>query len=160
MGTYTEISLGVELKKDAPQYVIDVLNQMVNGHEPITSHPDHKFFNQCDRWQYLFRMDSYYFSWQTHWSFEKDHISGTYYLSGVSNLKNYSNEISHFMSWINPFLHNSCAGVIGWTQYEEQMSPDLIARRCFDSASEDYVITFVRTEDLVEAATRPKENAA
>ena len=146
MGMYTALSLGIELKRDVPQHVIDVLRYMVGDFDDgytLTSHPDHPFFD-CARWHFLLRCDSYYFDWQTHWSFEKDHINEQYYLSGVSNLKNYNNEIVQFMSWIRPYIDDSAQGFIGWTQYEEQLAPDLIIR------GTDGEIRFVQTEQLIE----------
>lgn len=152
MGMYTALSLGVQLKKDIPQHVIDVLRYMVGDYDlfdELVLHPDHKFFNQCSRWQMLLRCDSYYFDYQTGWTFEFDNISQTYFLSGVSNLKNYDNEIKLFVDWLSPYIHPSTCGFIGWTMYEEQWAPDLIMR-----SAEDPRIFYVGTEALAGAVRR------
>ena len=134
MGMYTALSLGVELKKDLPDEVANILSFMVHGHDldrsdECPTKPDHAFF-RCDRWPHLFRMDSYYFSYDSHWTFRLDHPAGSYYLSGVSNLKNYDGEIRKFVDWIEPYLHECTGGFIGWTQYEEDRLPTLIIRKC------------------------------
>ena len=153
MGMYTALSLGVELKKDVPDYVTDVLRYMVGDTDgELVSHLDLKFFSQCPRWRMLLRCDSYYFDYQTQWTFFKDEISDTWFLSGVSNLKNYNNEIKEFLDWLSPFIHPSTCGFIGWTMYEEQWAPDLIMRstKAGLNGAEDPRIFYVRTEAHVD----------
>jgi len=156
MGMYTALSLGVEIRKDAPQIVIDVLNEMVGGREIDFVLPDHPLF-KCNRWSFMLRCDSYYFDYQTHFSFEHDHISGTYFLSGVSNLKNYGGEITLFLDWLQPYIHQASAGFIGWTQYEEDDFPTLLMLKCVGDGKElirvnpfDLLKLVMNAEDLIE----------
>ena len=146
MGMYTALSLGVELEQGVDDNVVDILNFMVNGstdeqmppglyhvtaaqqHAPPPV-PDHAFF-RCDRWTMLLRCNSYYFDWQTNWELFCDELYGPdklkYYLTGVSNLKNYDGEIRKFMEWLNPYIDTH--GYLGWTMYEEDQLPTLIYR--------------------------------
>ena len=142
MGMYTALSLGIEFKDNTPQDVIDILKFMIDGptEEQMPSgmyhvsaaqafappHDGHRFF-ACERWTMLFRCDSYYFDWQTHFELFKDDLypdRAKYYLTGVSNLKNYNDEIMKFLDWIFPYIETD--GFIGWTMYEEDEHPTLL----------------------------------
>lgn len=128
MGMYTALSLGVKFRKDTPQDVIDTIEYMVTGHKELeaeryTTQALHPFFS-CHRWSALLRCDSYYFDWTTGYNLMFDGISESYYLTGVSNLKNYSNEINLFLDWIQPHLDTE--GYIGWSMYEESVVPTLL----------------------------------
>lgn len=143
MGMYTALSLGIELVQDVPQEVIDTLRFMIDGpteeqmpaglyhvsaaQEFAPADFDHEFFD-CDRWTMLFRYDSYYFDWQTKWELDRDDLYGSdkpkYYLTGVSNLKNYDGEIRKFLAWLTPYIDTH--GYLGWTMYEEDVLPTLI----------------------------------
>lgn len=135
MGMYTAISLGIELKADTPSYQIDLLRYMVGvleseKHVSVDSFfklysplPVHPFFHTT-RWASMLRCDSYYFDYQTHYSITYDKISAACYLSGVSNLKNYDNEIDLFLDWIGPNIATD--GFIGWKMYEEDVAPTML----------------------------------
>lgn len=147
MGMYTAISLGIELRKDTPDEVTELLRCMVYGNyggQVGCKIPDHPFF-VCTRWQSLFRMDSYYFDYQTNWSFDLDEITRTWHLSGVSNLKNYDNEIDKFLDWINQYIHQAACGHLGWTRYEEDIYPRLIMRT---ARTDESRIFLVNVQDL------------
>ena len=128
MGMYTALSLGVQFRRDTPADVIDTIEYMVTGRreraaDEYSSRALHPFFS-TDRWPALLRCDSYYFDWQTDYHFGPD--QGRYYLTGVSNLKNYSNEINLFLDWIEPHLDTH--GYLGWKMYEEDVAPTLLFR--------------------------------
>lgn len=145
MGMYTALSLGVELKEGVPQEVVDTLRFMIEGPTDEQMPPgmyhvsaaqqfapadfSHSFFD-CDRWTMLFRCDSYYFDWQTGWRLDRDDLYGPerpkYYLTGVSNLKNYDGEIRKFLDWLSPYIDTT--GFLGWTMYEEDLVPTIIYR--------------------------------
>ena len=126
MGMYTALSLGVEFKKGTPGPVIRTIRQMMGQQIPFEAWPEGALF-RCGRAQWMLRCDSYYFDYQTHFSFEKDGISKSWYLSGVCNLKNYNDEIELFLKWILPHLETT--GFIGWKMYEEDDEPTLLFRR-------------------------------
>ena len=155
MGMYTAISLGVELNIPKDGQVAKLLRYMVGDSQdpPWLSLADHDAANErhpffsCPRWGFMLKCDSYYFDYQTNWSFEWDHISRNYYLSGVSNLKNYSGEIEQFLDWLNPYIHDSSAGFIGWTMYEEAWMPTILMRRRLGE-DKDYEIFPLSVEKL------------
>jgi len=159
MGMYTGLSLGIELRDDIPDDIVQVLSELVSGeYNPMGGSPAwakqvHPFF-RTDRCLSLFHCDSYYFDYDTGWTFRKDHISETYFLSGVSNLKNYDNEIRKFLDWIAPYINESVHGFVGWTMYEEQWSPDLIirGRPAGVDGKEDSRLYIVPTELFASAA--------
>ncbi|MGL5151574.1 MAG: hypothetical protein ACRC7N_13505 [Clostridium sp.] len=124
MGMYTELVLSCELKKDVPNEVIKVLEFLTRENELEVELPNHKFF-ECDRWKWLFTMDSYYFSGVTHCIFRFDDISKTYFLTTRSNLKNYGSEIQKFLNWIYPYI-DECEDFLGYYRYEESREPELI----------------------------------
>lgn len=126
MGMYTALSLGIELKKDAPVTVIRTIERML-GHNPIlTEPPDHPLFKR-ERATWMLTCDSFYFDWQTGWRFELNEISESWYLSGVCNLKNYNDEIDLFLDWITPYIETT--GYIGWKMYEEDELPTILSMR-------------------------------
>jgi len=155
MGMYTAISLGVKLNIEQNGAVAQLLSYMVgeSNYQPVLSADEkeeadmyHPFFS-CSRWDFMLRCDSYYFDYQTNWSFEWDNTSNNYYLSGVSNLKNYSGEIKQFLDWLNPYIHASSAGFIGWTMYEAACMPTILVRRRLVEG-EDYEIFPLSVEML------------
>lgn len=137
MGMYTALSLGVELNRELlrkmnhsvePCCPADVLEYLVTGRRERAAHAYasqslHPLFSS-DRWPVLLRCDSYYFDYQTRWDFKYDSIAKHYFLSGVSNLKNYNNEIGKFLDWLKPFIITE--GWIGWTMYEEDGLPTML----------------------------------
>jgi hypothetical protein len=123
---YTEIVFGVELKKDTPSDIIDILKYMLGGVEDnpaVPPHPQHELFD-TDRWHFMLCCESYYFDGITHSELAFDDISDSYYLTVRSNLKNYCQEIEKFMDFIQPYLETR--GFIGYTMYEEDGDPTLI----------------------------------
>ena len=128
MGMYTQLVLGVELKSDTPETVIDILEYMI-GHKPENQGiilPDHEFF-QCNRWDFVLRCDSYYFDWTTRMNLDRDDLYPEYpkyCLTGCSNLKNYDDEIAKFLLWLAPYIDTN--GFLGLTRYEDTDTPTLI----------------------------------
>lgn len=128
MGMYTALHFAAELKKDMPKEVIDILSSMSVAKVPFTEPevlPDHEFFSTA-RWRWLFTMDSYYFSADTHCSFRFDGIAQAWFLTVTSNIKDYDNEIDKFISWIMPYVANSEGTFLGYSRYEEMENPTLI----------------------------------
>lgn len=125
MGMYTEFDFNSDLKSDTPEEVINILKWMVtrDDNEPPT--PDHPFF-QCDRWQCLFTMDSFYFDANTKASFEPRVWRDGWVLNVRSNLKNYDSEIENFIDWIMPYLDKYEGDFLGFYRYEESEDPMII----------------------------------
>ncbi len=126
MGMYTALHYACELKKDVPEKVVEILSYMnKNGGEEPKDLPEHPFFS-CERWPYLFSMDSYYFTADTHSSFRKDDISNSWILTVTSNLKNYDGEIHKFLKWISPYVEATDGEFMGYYRYEEEEMPTTI----------------------------------
>ena len=129
MGMYTELVLGVELSKETPKEVIDVLRYMTGEDDENLLHKEilenHPFFS-CDRWKMLLICDSYYFDGQTHSEIVYDKISNSHFLTSRSNLKNYDDEIDLFLNWIDPYV--TTYGNWGYKRYEEASMPTIIFR--------------------------------
>lgn len=141
MGMYTEIVLAMQLKRDTPSEVIEILEYLVDtfqkqGPEIAPSHP----FFQTPRWKMIGDGDSYYFPGITNSKIEYDDIARAYFLTVRSNLKNYDQEIQKFLHWLAPY---SQAGTytpprngfpptgpdqdfVGYFFYEEDERPTLV----------------------------------
>lgn len=104
MGYYTELVMAIQLKRDTPTEVIEMLSYLADTFQK--EKPDikfsHPFFN-TERWPLILDGDSYYLDGITNSLFEYDDISKAHYLTVRSNLKNYDNEIMHFLHWIAPY---------------------------------------------------------
>ncbi|MEE9238796.1 MAG: hypothetical protein V3U58_04460, partial [Thermodesulfobacteriota bacterium] len=106
---YTAISVGVQLNDNLQDGVIDVLKYMTSGAQEFeaaryTDSSTHPLFGGDTRWNVMLRCGSYYFDYQTDFNLIVNTL-GYYYLSGVSNLKNYDNEINLFLDWLCPFIN-------------------------------------------------------
>lgn len=123
MGMYTELVLGVELKKDTSSSVIDILKYMLADIETEPSLPDHELF-ETNRWAFMLHCDSYYFDGITHSEMEFDDITETYYLTVRTNFKNYCEEVEKFMDFIQPYLET--IGFLGYTINEGECGPTII----------------------------------
>ncbi len=125
MGMYTVLNLSVELKKNTPQNVIDTLNHMLrsNMEDMFHTKPEHPLFN-TQRWDHMLKCDSYYFAEETQHTFHLDPISKQYYLTVITNLKDYDGEIEKFLNWIKPYVEPR--GFAGYSRYEESEEPKLI----------------------------------
>ena len=125
MGMYTELNIGVNLRSDTPENIMDILNYMLSGVsdniEPETT--DHPLFS-TKRWRLMLVCDSYYFDGQTDSSMERDDIDHEYHLNVRCNFKNYDNELHLFLDFIQPYLETN--GFIGYQRYEESDDPTLI----------------------------------
>lgn len=124
---YTELVLGVDLKPDTPNDVIETIRVMV-GDELVLPQPvpDHPLF-KCERWKFMLVCGSYYFAGPTLTGFKKDEIAKRWQLSVRCNLKNYGGEIEHFLDWIRPYIDKPSAGeFMGYSRYEESDEPTLL----------------------------------
>lgn len=132
MGMYTELNIGVSLRSDTPENIINVLRYML-GDPDKPELPDHPLFS-TDRWTFMLRCDSYYFDGRTDSSMVRDDIDDEYKLNVRCNLKNYSNEIDLFLDFIQPYLETE--GFLGYKRYEEDDDPTLI----YNNVCEDQIV--------------------
>lgn len=124
MGMYTELNIGLELSKDTPEEVINIINYMISGEgSDMPTTPNHPLFS-TDRWDFMLTCSSYYFNAQPVHKFEYDEIGECWFLTSISNLKNYNSEIEKFLDWISPYINDN--GFFGYMRYEEDDFPTLL----------------------------------
>lgn len=126
MGMYTALHLAIELRSDTPRDVIEILRFMTGDIEEPPVTPEHPLF-QTSRWHVMLRCDSYYFPAQTGYALIVD--DDTYYLTVLSNFKNYCGEITKFADWISPYITPCAPRWIGYSWYEEDDEPRSLYRR-------------------------------
>lgn len=124
MGTYTEILVRCEIKKDTPLEALGVLQFLFNGAKKPEKLPTHPFFN-TPRWEYVGSGNSDY-----HFPFafsilKFDEISNSCFLISRSDFKNYDNEIALFFDWLSYFVDAEEGDCIGGRWYEENEKPEL-----------------------------------
>lgn len=127
MGMYTEFVGAIELKKDTPKEVIDILEFMVNDKEEPKKLPNDELF-KCDRWKWMLRCDNYSFVGITNTMLVRDEFNDSYYLTIRCSLKNYDSEIEKFCKFIKPYTYaiDGSEEFIGYIRYEESNKPTLI----------------------------------
>jgi hypothetical protein len=126
MGMFTELFLTCDIKKDAEERVIRWLKAQVDDREIEVIR------NLCPEeligtnFEFGLLGGSYYFYGQPFLVFEYDHISQTYHLTLLTNIKNYSDEIRLFLDVISINLSAYDGEFIGYERYEENAVPDLL----------------------------------
>ena len=130
MGMYTELVLKCEIKENVPENVHNILSYLFNqadGFDNPPPQPDHAFF-LCERWRMLGQCSSFYhvpFALSKYSTGFSDGRAGGYIFSR-SDLKNYDNEIKHFIDWLTPYIDQEDGECIGWSWYEEDDRPTLL----------------------------------
>lgn len=138
MGMYTEIYVNVDLVKDTPQDIIDLLRCMCNvSAERLYDKPypvdasDIEYGSDRykeimsqypDRFGMLFCNCSYYTPNTSVGKLSYDGIAEQWSLLGKGDIKNYGGEIQQFFALIAPYAENN---FIGYSRYEENESPVL-----------------------------------
>ncbi len=115
---YTELRLHVNLKKNTPKEVMEILYRLVNptmDHDWKPTTIIHPLF-ETQRWRWMFGSNSAYFD-HDGYKVLRDHR-----LEVRFNIKNYDYEINKFLHWIMPYVSNSRDDRIGHYQYEESKS--------------------------------------
>lgn len=125
MGMYTELHYNVELVRDVPEEVIEVLTHMVSGRSKIVKGLEHPFFS-CARWDWMLNSDSYYFNSDTISTLRYDAIGECWYLNIKCNFKNYTGELKEFLAWIDPYVQAQTGEFLGFSRYEEENEPMLV----------------------------------
>jgi hypothetical protein len=123
MGMYTEIFVNVDLKKDTPEEVINILKMMCDHDSKEEDWPE----DLPPRWQYMFYGGSYYTPNTRCANLHKCGFSNQYSLIGKGDIKNYGSEIQEFFDFIRPHV-DPCLGCefIGYWRYEEDKEPTLV----------------------------------
>ena len=131
MGMYTEIFVNLDLKKETPQEVINVLKAMCDmddGAECLKDKPQ--------RWSYLFNDGSFYTPMTSCRRLIYHESLGQYSLIGKGDIKNYGGEIQEFFEFIKPWCANSDA-FIGYYRYEEDREPTLVYSDKFEMTEDE-----------------------
>lgn len=149
MGMYTEIVLGVALKRDTPKEVIDILNYMIDHEigDVISNLPSHPLFKTYGWYRMLISDYCIFGGCSNSILKEPRHSFDNWHLSIRSNLKNYDSEIELFLNWLNPYMET--VGFIGYMRHEEFDDPWLI----YHSSYDDDDIHLYKIEELDEMAT-------
>lgn len=125
MGMYTELYVAIQIKKECPSDVLNILRHMFSGAEIPTSLPEHEFF-KCLRWNCIGNCSSFYFVPISMSRMEECGTTGRYVIISRSDLKNYDGEIRKFLDWINPHIYASHGDHLGHLRYEEDEKPTLL----------------------------------
>lgn len=126
MGMYTDFCFDVIIRSNVPDHVVTILNQMRDLDDSLDKIlPDHQFF-RCDRWMQIGHCGSAYFPAEPRFIFEKESFSNDYVLNLRCNLKNYDDEIKHFIDWIKPYVDADPGEFLGFYRYEESAHPTLV----------------------------------
>ena len=123
MGMYTELILGIEFKKDTPEYIIEAINCIINENE-IISDDTKKFIDEYELGS-IFHGCSYYFAVdRPNYAFWKDTYDDSWHLSSRANLKD-GGRIEKFLKFIKDYVENGAGplGVFAYVQYEESEFP-------------------------------------
>lgn len=128
MGMYTELYLGLDLKKDTPKELLDWLY----GHND-ESVPLSELEAMCPKELKDTRFDtllcgSYYFYAQPYLNIQYDKISNSHHFTLITNLKNYSSEIEKFVALIMPYVDAYKGEHLGHYRYEEDKLPTFIVK--------------------------------
>lgn len=123
MGMYTEICLRIQLKDELDSNVVKVIHELVNG-DSLSKIPKHPFF-ETSRYKSLMLCSSFYHVPFATMQFRKEGSSGTWYLVGRADLKNYESEIEKFFDWIYPYCED---GMLGYSLYEEDVYPEIYTK--------------------------------
>lgn len=120
---YTELNICVNLRKNTPQNIIDILKYMLGDIDEPPELTDHPLF-KTERWTFMLRCTSRYFAGYTHSGMVEDDYD--YHLNVRCSLKNYYSEIDQFLNFIAPYLSSYHGSFLGYTRYEEYDDPLLI----------------------------------
>lgn len=125
---YTELNIGVQFKENTPIEIINAITYMASQETEqgeINFPTTHKLFDDSKgRWTWMLNSGgSYYFDAKPTKIWEFDKISGTWFLTLCTNIKNYDSEWENFLDFIAPHVDE---GYIGTYRYEEDKLPTLL----------------------------------
>lgn len=120
MGMYTEIFVNVDLVKNVPEEVIEVIQAVVDG--------DYEFMKKHglpERWASLFYNGSFYTPMTQVSMLTFNSISNQWSLLGKGDIKNYEGEIQKFFEYISDYSEND---FLGYYRYEESDKPTWVMK--------------------------------
>jgi Uma2 family endonuclease len=133
MGMYTELVLAIELKKDTPENVLDIVQYLAaewDGEAPPV--PEHQFFRN-DYWEAMLTSDSNYLVGEPNIVFirNKPTFSGKYSSLTVRSQVRSNEPVDDFLDWIAPYCEEGSYSQDGFTfagflHYEASYIPQLI----------------------------------
>lgn len=128
MGDYTALHLAVELRRDTPREVINLLKFMTSGAEfPGIPVPAHPLFDEATRWDIMLRAGSAYhpFSGSLGNGIAQPLPGREYELTVLSSFKNYGGEIEKFVDFIKPYIYPHNPRWIGyaWPDWDDEPKP-------------------------------------
>jgi hypothetical protein len=115
---YTELILGAQLRSDTPVAVAEKLTKMVNDPEETLPDDDQNPLHGA----------SYYFGVsRSHATIVFDDISKGLIVEARANIKNYGDEIEHFLEWLRPHVDSGSGSreFFAIVTYEEQATPTI-----------------------------------
>ena len=74
MEMYTELNIGVNLRKDTPVAIIETLQHMLRSDDTFVPSVEHPLF-KTERWSWMLNMDSYYFDGFSHSAMQQERIN-------------------------------------------------------------------------------------
>lgn len=118
MGMYTELIFGAHLKKDTPEHIIKIIQDLANG-DPDEVSP---FYNSRN----VLLGNSGYFPVQ-HCIFKKDSELKIWSLNSRASIKNYSDEIEFFLEFIKPYISSGSGinDIYAYVLHEEDENPKI-----------------------------------
>jgi hypothetical protein len=130
MGMYTELYVSCRFRANLTTEEIDTLAYMFNfGHYPHPKKlPDHLLFG-TPRWEQIGNTGSHYFQPFATTSFKYDATSQNYFLTSRSDFKNYDEEVELFFDWIQSMVDEPVGQFIGYSRYEEDLTPTIYIKR-------------------------------
>ncbi len=130
MGMYTELVFKASIRADIPDPVHAVLRHLFADGDRPSALPDHPLF-QCSRWGQIGRGSSFYHTPFALSQYDNPNDPGAKdgYIFSRSDLKNYEQEIAHFLDWVDPYIDEMPGFCIGWAWYEEADQPTLVFKK-------------------------------
>lgn len=122
MGMYTEIYVNVDLKKETPKEIIDILRHLCA--EDSTKEAEEFADKFGERFCCLFHNMSYYTPYTQCGKVTYDEITEQYSLIGKGDIKDYWGDIDKFFEWIAPYV-DGIEEFVGYERYEESLVPTL-----------------------------------
>lgn len=126
---YTGFKLDVRLNPGVPPAVILTLLKMLRKYEGHVDWPDHELF-KSERFRFMLVSSSAYFPDEDKENSELQPCSGFFSGGAVwelkvsCSLKNYDDEISKFLDWVDPYVNQEDRGKkVGYFRYEESEKP-------------------------------------
>ena len=127
MGMYTELILGIEFKKDTPEYIIEAIDCLINESDNDKISDEAQIFIEEYDLGLMLHGCSYYFAVSDpNYAFWKDKYDKKWHLSSRANLKN-GGRIEKFLNFIKDYVDGGSGPlkVFAYVHYEESEFPTI-----------------------------------